>query len=203
MTGHPVTSLLLIRHTEPAVWANGLCHGALDVPLSDDGESHARRVADHLRETPIDAVYSSPLSRAVATAAAVASSHGVEPRLRGDLREIDFGEFEGRTFDEIASSHPDLYARWMRDPTSVRFPGGESYIDLSERATREITRIRREHEGRSVAVVTHGGVIRAVLAEILGVTGPMVFRIDQSWGGMSRVDWIGGEPIIRSSNVVV
>jgi broad specificity phosphatase PhoE len=123
--------------------------------------------------------------------------------LREDLREIDFGVFEGRTFDEIAASHPDVYAEWMREPTSVRFPGGESFVGLSERATREITRIRREHEGGSVSVVTHGGVIRAVLAEILGVVGPTIFRIDQSWGGISRVEWAGGEPIIRSSNVVV
>jgi alpha-ribazole phosphatase len=203
MTGLAVTTLFLIRHTEPAEWAKRLCHGALDVPLSDDGEIHARRIGDHLGEMRIDAVYSSPLSRAVATASAVASPHGLEPMLREDLREIDFGVFEGRTFDEIAASHPDVYAKWMREPTSVRFPGGESFVGLSERATREITRIRREHEGGSVSVVTHGGVIRAVLAEILGVVGPTIFRIDQSWGGISRVEWVGGEPIIRSSNVVV
>ncbi len=203
MTSLPVTTLFLIRHTEPAGWAKGLCHGALDVPLSDDGEIHARRIGDHLGGMRIDAVYSSPLSRAVATASAVASPHGLEPMLREDLREIDFGVFEGRTFDEIAASHPDVYAKWMREPTSVRFPGGESFAGLSERAMREITRIRREHEGGSVSVVTHGGVIRAVLAEILGVVGPTIFRIDQSWGGISRVEWVGGEPIIRSSNVVV
>ncbi len=203
MTSLPVTTLFLIRHTEPAGWAKGLCHGALDVPLSDDGEIHARRIGDHLGGMRIDAVYSSPLSRAVATASAVASPHGLEPMLREDLREIDFGVFEGRTFDEIAASHPDVYAKWMREPTSVRFPGGESFAGLSERAMREITRIRREHEGGSVSVVTHGGVIRAVLAEILGVAGPTIFRIDQSWGGISRVEWVGGEPIIRSSNVVV
>ena len=203
MTALPLTTLFLIRHTEPAEWAKGLCHGALDVPLSDDGEVHARRIGDHLREVRIDAVYSSPLSRAVVTASAVASPHGLEPMLREDLREIDFGAFEGRTFDEIAASHPDLYAQWMSEPTSVRFPGGEGYGDLSARATREITRIRCEHEGGSVSVVTHGGVIRAVLAAILGVAGPMIFRIDQSWGGISRVEWVGEEPIIRSSNVVV
>jgi broad specificity phosphatase PhoE len=90
----------------------------------------------------------------------------------------------------------------MREPTSVRFPGGESFADLSARAMSEIARIRRGHEGGSVAVVTHGGVIRAVLAEILDVTGPMIFRLDQSWGGMSRLEWVGEEPIIRSSNVV-
>jgi alpha-ribazole phosphatase len=203
MTGLPVTTLFLIRHTEPAAWAKGLCHGALDVPLSEDGVIHARRIGDHLREMRIDVVYSSPLNRAAATASAVASPHGLEPMLRPDLKEINFGSFEGRTFDEIAVSHPDLYTQWMREPTSVRFPGGEGFADLRARATREIARIRREHEGGSVVVVTHGGVIRAVLSEVLGMHERFVFRIDQSWGGMSRVEWVGDEPTLRSSNQVV
>jgi len=91
----------------------------------------------------------------------------------------------------------------MREPASVRFPGGECFEDLRERTTSEDTRIRREHEGGSLAVVTHGGVIRAVLAEVLGVDGGMIFRIGQSWGGMSSVEWVGDEPIVRYVNVAV
>ena len=198
-----VTALLLIRHAEPAGWAKQVCHGALDVPLSDNGMIQARRIGDRLQDARLDAVYASPLRRAVATASAVAGPHGLAPVLREDLAEIDFGAFEGRTFDEIAASHPDLYSRWMREPASVRFPGGESFDDLRGRVTSEVTRIRREHESGSVAVVTHGGVIRAVLADIFGVGDRMIFRIDQSWGGMSLVEWVGDEPIVRYVNVAV
>jgi alpha-ribazole phosphatase len=198
-----VTALLLIRHAEPAGWAKQVCHGALDVPLSDNGVIQARRIGDRLQDARLDAVYASPLRRAVATASAVAGSQGLTPVLRKDLAEIDFGALEGRTFEEIAASHPDLYAQWIREPTSVRFPGGESFEDLRGRVTSEVTRIRREHEGGSVAVVTHGGVIRAVLADVLGVGDRMIFRIDQSWGGISLVEWVGGEPIVRYMNVVV
>lgn len=203
MTSPPVTTVLLIRHTEPAGWAKLVCHGALDVPLSDDGLIHARRIGDHLRDVRLDAVYSSPLERALSTAAPVAAPHSVSPKLREALAEIDFGAFEGRTFDEIAASHPDVYARWMREPATVRFPGGESFRDLRARVIDEVTRIRREHDGGSVAVVTHAGVIRAVLAEILRVDGGMIFRIDQSWGGMSSIEWVGDEPVVRSINVAV
>lgn len=203
MTSSPVTALLLIRHCEPAAWAQKVCHGTLDVPLSDDGVIQARSIGDHLRESRLDVVYASPLGRAVATASAVAASHGLAPVLREDLAEIDFGAFEGRTFDEIAASHPDTYARWMRAPASVRFPGGESFDDLRRRAISEVTRILREHEGGSVAAVTHGGIIRAVLADILGVDGGTIFRIGQSWGGMSLVEWVGDEPIVRYINVAV
>ncbi|MGZ5301329.1 MAG: histidine phosphatase family protein [Actinomycetota bacterium] len=198
-----MTTLLLIRHAEPAAWAKQLCHGALDVPLSDEGVIQARCIGDHLRDARLDEVYASPLGRAVATASAVARPHGLTPVLREDLAEIDFGAFEGRTFDEIAASHPDLYRQWMLDPTSVRFPEGETFEDLRARATSEVTRIRREHEDGSVAVVTHGGVIRAVLAEVLDVEEGMIFRIGQSWGGMSLVEWAGDEPIVRYVNVTV
>jgi broad specificity phosphatase PhoE len=203
MTTSPVTALLLIRHTEPAAWSKRVCHGTLDFPLSDDGVVQAGRIGDHLRDARLDALYASPLSRAVATASAVAGPHGLTPVLRADLAEIDFGAFEGKPFDDIAASHPDLYAQWMREPASVRFPGGETFEDLRARATEEVTQIRREHEGDSVAVVTHGGVIRAVLAEVLGVDGGMIFRIGQSWGGMSLVEWVGDEPIVRYLNVTV
>jgi alpha-ribazole phosphatase len=203
MTPSPFAALLLIRHGEPAAWAQKVCHGTLDVPLSDEGVNQARRVADHLRDARLEAVYASPLDRAVATASVVAGSHGLAPVLREDLAEIDFGAFEGRPFDEIAASHPDEYAQWMREPASIRFPGGESFDDLRGRAVSEVTRIRREHESGSVAVVTHGGVIRAVLAEVLGVESGMIFRIGQSWGGLSLVEWVGEEPIVRYVNHTV
>jgi alpha-ribazole phosphatase len=203
MRSSPVTTVLLIRHAEPAAWATHLCHGTLDVPLSDEGVIDARRIADHLRGARFDAVYSSPLGRAVATASAVAGAHGLTAVVRDDLAEIDFGAFEGRAFDEIAASHPDLYARWMREPARVRFPGGESFEDLRARVIEAITRIRRDHEGGSVAVVTHGGVIRAVIADVLRLDAGMIFRIGQSWGGMSLVEWVGDDPIVRSINVAV
>jgi broad specificity phosphatase PhoE len=203
VTSTPTTTMVLIRHAEPAASGMGLCYGALDVPLSEDGVIHAQRIGAHLRDSQLDAVYSGPLSRAVATASAVSESHGLTPVLRRDLSEIDFGAFEGRTFDEIAVSHPELYGRWMREPARVRFPGGESFDDLRGRVCSEIARIRREHRGGSVVVVTHGGPIRALMAELLGLESGLVFRIGQSWGGMTSVEWVGDDPIVRSMNVVV
>jgi broad specificity phosphatase PhoE len=180
-----------------------VCHGTLDVPLSSEGILQAVRISSHLKDAAFDAIYASPRSRAAATAAAVAATHGLEPVIREALAEIDFGSFEGRSFDEIAESHPDVYAQWMSRPASLCFPGGESFSDLRARVTSEIAGIRREHAGGSVAVVTHGGVIRAVLADAMDLNDDAVFRIDQSWGGMTLIEWIGEEPIIRYVNVRV
>src|SRR2546428_425256 len=79
------------------------------------------------------AVYSSPLGRAMATAQPIAAAAGVEPIYVDGLAELDFGAFEGRTFAEIAATDPALYERWMAEPTTVQFPGGESYADLKAR----------------------------------------------------------------------
>ena len=195
--------MFLVRHAESAAWAQQVCHGTLDVPLSSRGVVQAGRISSHLADATLDAVYASPRSRALATAAAVAARHGLEPTVREALAEIDFGSFEGRTFDEIAASHPNLYAQWMGEPASVHFPDGESFSDLRARVTSEIARIRSEHECGSVAVVTHGGVIRAVLADVMGLTDGAIFRIDQSWGGITLIEWIGDEPILRYVNVGV
>jgi alpha-ribazole phosphatase/probable phosphoglycerate mutase len=203
MKSSPATSIFFVRHAESAEWARQVCHGTLDVPLSSGGVEQAVRISSHLEDSTLDAVYVSPRRRAVETAAAVAAKHGLEPVIREALAEIDFGSFEGRTFDEIAESHPSVYAEWMSRPGSMRFPDGESFSDVRARVTSEIARIRRDHEGGSVAVVTHGGVIRAVLAEIMGLNDEAIFRIDQSWGGITLVEWIGDEPILRYVNVGV
>ncbi|MGH2597683.1 MAG: histidine phosphatase family protein [Actinomycetota bacterium] len=203
MTSPPATSMFFVRHAESADWARQVCHGKLDVPLSSRGVAQASRISSHLADATLDAVYASPRSRAIATATAVAARHGLKPLIREALAEIDFGSFEGRTFDEIAAAHPDVYARWMDEPASMHFPDGESFSDLRARVTSEIARIRREHEGGAIAVVTHGGVIRAVLADVMRLNDETIFRIDQSWGGITLVEWIGDEPILRYVNVGV
>lgn len=198
-----ITGILLIRHAQPAGWARGRCYGTLEVPLSAEGRAQSFRLAQHLRTQPLARIYASPRLRALVTARAVAQPHGCDPVVRDDIAEIDFGAFEGRTFDEIAHSHPEVYERWMQDPTSVRFPGGESFDDLRARVTSWVASARKEHEGERVVAVTHGGVIRAVLADAIGVVGRAIFSLDQSHGGMSLIEWIDDQPMIRFMNVVV
>jgi broad specificity phosphatase PhoE len=171
-----VSRLVLVRHCEPEEDARGRCYGSLDVGLSDAGRAHARELATRLSA---EAVWTSPRLRARETAAPLAA----EPIVDDDLRELDFGELEGRTFDEIAESMPDLYREWMETPTRVRFPGGECWADLKERAVRSVARI----EGDAI-VVTHGGVIRAVLSDWLAIPDEAVFRFELGYGGITVVE---------------
>jgi broad specificity phosphatase PhoE len=185
-----VTRLVLVRHCEPEEDMRGRCYGSLDVGLSNEGRAHARELAARVSA---EAVWTSPRLRARETAAQLASS----PLVDEDLRELDFGDFEGRTFDEIAASEPELYRAWMETPTRVRFPGGESYADLKTRALRSLDRI---WSGGDAVVVTHGGVIRAGLAAWLGIPDEWIFRIDVRYGGVTVVERVAGTPIVRMVN---
>jgi alpha-ribazole phosphatase len=188
--------LILIRHAEPQEDARGRCYGSLDIGLSDEGREHARRLASTL-SLDYDAVYTSPRLRAVQTAAPLAPT----PMVVDDLREIDFGELEGRRYEDIERTDPELYRAWMERPTEVRFPGGESFGDLRVRALRAFDAIRSGHE--SSVVVTHGGPIRVGVAAWLGMPDEAIFRLDQSYCGVTIVEWLDGTPIVRLLNADV
>ena len=158
----------------------------------------AARLARTLEGVPFDAVYASPRTRARETAAPLAAVRELEVIVDDDLRELDFGSFEGRTYDEIERSEPALFRAWMETPTAVRFPGGEGYTDLRVRVTRALDAIRRLHG--SALVVTHGGVIRAGLATWLELPEHAIFRLEQSYCGVTVVEWIEETPLLRLLN---
>jgi alpha-ribazole phosphatase len=195
-----MTRVYLVRHGEPAASAHGRCYGSLDVPLSAEGEQQARRLAAAFSAVPLSAVYTSPRTRAVDTAAAIAAVRGLEPVALPALRELDFGELEGRAYDDIAAERPDLYRRWMEAPTTVTFPGGEGYADLRARTVSALAELRRRHGDAAVAVVAHGGVLRAALADALGLADGAIFRLDQAYACVDVVDWIDGAPLVRLVN---
>jgi broad specificity phosphatase PhoE len=197
------TRLVLVRHAAPEDSTAGRCHGRLDVGLSPAGGRQPAALAEALRALPLAAVYASPLRRALETAAPLAAAAGLAPVADEGLVEIDFGELEGMAYDEIARERPELYRRWMEEPTAVAFPGGESYAGLRARVLAAALAIRERHAGETVALVAHGGVVRVVLADALRLADGAVFRLDQSYGGVSAVDWLGGTPLVRVVNAVL
>jgi alpha-ribazole phosphatase len=194
------TRLLLIRHAQPSEEARGRCYGRLDIGLSTRGQRRAQLLARTLDRIPLAAVYSSPASRALETARPLAATHGLAPMVEDALREIDFGELEGRTYDEIRADRPELYHSWMETPTRVEFPGGESYTQLRARAIRARDTIRTRHDGQLAAIVSHGGILRAMLADCLRMPDEAVFRLDQSYGALSIIDWLEDNPLVRVVN---
>jgi alpha-ribazole phosphatase len=190
--------LLLIRHAAPVDDARGRCYGKFDIGLSAEGERQAEALARSLRGERLAVVVSSPARRAIETAIPLAAAQGLDVEIHDDLGELDFGELEGRSYDEIAATDPELYRAWMERPTTVSFPGGESFADLKARALAALDRIRAEHE--AALVVTHGGVLRAGVAAWLAMPDEAIFRLDQRYGGVTIVDWQEGVPLVRQLN---
>jgi alpha-ribazole phosphatase len=195
--------LVLVRHAEPTDDARGRCYGRLDVELSESGREQCRRLAAHLSGEPVAAIVCSPRLRARDTADAIAKPHSLPVTVLDPLRELDFGELEGRTYEEIAASRPELYEQWMTRPTTVRFPGGEGYTDLHARAADAVARLRATYDGRTVVAVTHGGVVRAVLAEALGMPHDRIFGLAVDTASITRVLWYEGVAIVRCLNLSV
>jgi 2,3-bisphosphoglycerate-dependent phosphoglycerate mutase len=156
------TTLLLIRHGETAWNAEHRIQGRLDVPLSTTGMWQTGRLAQRLAGEAIDAIVSSDLARAWMTGAPLADARGLtmvpEPR----LRERVFGIFEGKTLGEIAAEHPDELAAWRARDVNWRVPGGESGAEFIARVLEALHEIVQAQAGRTVAVVTHGGVLDVV-----------------------------------------
>jgi alpha-ribazole phosphatase len=197
------TRLVLVRHAEADASMRGRCYGRLDVGLSPEGRRQARELGAALSDIPLAAVFSSPLARAVGTAAAIAAPHDLVPVVEDGLREMDFGELEGLRYDEIEVERPELFREWMEAPGSVRFPGGEALADLRARVRPTVAAIRQRHEGEAVALVAHSGVVRVVLADALGLADGAMFRLGQAPGGLSVVDWVDGTPVVAVVNAVL
>lgn len=156
------TKLLLIRHGETAWNAEHRIQGQLDIPLSPLGILQAARLADGLANEPIDAVFSSELSRAWLTAAPLAAHHGLEVTPEPRLRERSFGVFEGLTLDEIAARYPAEFAQWRARDLAWHPEGGESGRQLIDRVLSAAADITAAHAGKTIVLVSHGGVLDVV-----------------------------------------
>ena len=162
MGAEAVTTLLLIRHGETAWNAEHRIQGRLDVPLSTTGVWQAARLAERLAGEAIDAVVSSDLARAWMTGVPLADARGLSIAAEPRLRERVFGIFEGKTLDEIAAGHPEEFAAWRARDVDWRIPGGESGTEFIGRVLQAMQEIAGTYAGRTVAVVTHGGVLDVV-----------------------------------------
>ncbi|HEX7166840.1 MAG TPA: histidine phosphatase family protein [Acidimicrobiales bacterium] len=156
--------VLLLRHGESTWNAEGRWQGWADPPLSPRGERQALDAAAHLKDAGLTRVVSSDLVRARRTAEIVAAELGLgDVEVEPDLRERSVGEFQGHTTEEVLARWPECFddARKI-----VRIPGGETFDAAAARAIPALLRIARRHEGETVLVATHGGIVRAIEAHL-------------------------------------
>ncbi len=162
-----MATVLLARHGETDWNAARRWQGHTDRPLTDRGRAQAAALAERLDDTELECVYSSDLTRARETAAAVAERQGVDLRTLPELREVDVGSWAGLTKSEAEARFPEAFARWKAG--YVGWDDGETYEAMAERVTRAALAIAAAHPDEPVLVVSHGGPIRALHAAALGL----------------------------------
>jgi alpha-ribazole phosphatase len=178
-------TLWLIRHGL-ASGGEGRCIGRSDLALADEGRAQIRRLVATVEGVP-DAIYSSDRARARDSAAMLASAWSRAVMADARLRELDFGVWEGRTWEELEREDGARLQQWMRDWVHERPPGGESMVDLRDRVAAWVAEVRERTPDGQVAVVAHAGSIRALLCHLLGLPSEAAFRFRITHGRLSVV----------------
>jgi alpha-ribazole phosphatase len=217
-----VTKIYLIRHGETEGAETKRYKGHIDVPLSGNGIRQMERVAEYisakvrkrgsaevtyelasLRASGISAVYTSDLSRAIKSAEIIAEPHGLKPIVTPELKERNFGAWEGMTFDEIKEKWPDAFNAWAANPLKFSPMGGESTSEARDRAMTAFKEILEGRSGETTAIVSHGGIIRIILCELLGIPLENIFRIDQGYGCLNIIEIYDTYPVVKLINFMV
>lgn len=195
-----ITRLYLIRHGETEENQRGILAGSTDVPLNGNGRSQSMVLAKLARTLPVDAIFASPLQRAVETAIL---AFGKEARIITDssLREFHFGEWEGLHFSDIAKRYPELWKTWVHDWEHTNIPGAEAFTAFAQRVISFSTGLLHSHQGQNLAIVSHGGWIRALLAHLFSGsagTGYWKFKVENAT--VTEVEFAGDLPILTRFN---
>ena len=156
--------LILVRHGETLSNRENRVQGTTDMELSDYGRMQADKLAESLKGEPIERIVSSPLKRAYETAKAISRFHGAIIEADSDLQEMNHGDFENLTIQELKENHISVLRQWENDPASVVMPNGESLHDLQRRAWSAIEGITET--ARNTVVITHNMTIRTILCKI-------------------------------------
>jgi broad specificity phosphatase PhoE len=188
--------LLLVRHAAAALpWGDGRLLGRSDPPLAPEGLEQARGIASFVRAAQPTVCYSSPQFRARQTAEILTGSAKITTKFDDDLREIDFGRWEGKTFAEIAAESPQAVTGWADFSDDFTFPGGERLGDFLTRVGGAADRLARD-PAEVVLAVSHGGVVRAMICHLLGLSPRNYLLFDVRPAACATIDLFDGRGVL-------
>ncbi|MDA8155749.1 MAG: histidine phosphatase family protein [Actinomycetota bacterium] len=205
--------LFLIRHGRTRI--EGRYKGLLNVPLSPEGGKDALSAAKIIKrvlgDQQLDIIYTSSLIRASKTARIISREFPGAGRQKycnvekmDSLRERNFGKWEGLRFDEIANRWPKEFAKWVKDPFKNRPVGGEPTARLKDRVIYALKEINKKTaDGQNIALVSHGGALRVMIARLLGIPYKNLFRVDFAPGGVTLIHMheMGRSPVAAFINL--
>lgn len=193
-----VCRLVLVRHAMAE--GEGRFQGQIDAQLLPEGRRQLPALCRKLSRYKISVAYASDLCRARLTAAFAARRLGVRLEIRPGLREIDFGRWQGLSWEQVLEQSPHLARLWAKQFPHGRVPGGERFSQFKRRIRRELRAIAAANPAQSVLVVTHAGVIRVALASALGMPDRNLFRFAVDPCGLSVIDHFRRGAVVRCVN---
>ena len=196
-----MTCIIFVRHGQTEWNRVERFRGRADVALNETGIAQAEATGTRIaREWQPVAVYSSPLSRAVRTAEAIARHYDLPVHISAGLADIDYGLWQGLTPDEARQRWPEVVEAWYKTPHEVRIPGGESLDTLRVRAMEAVTSLAEQHAGRTIVLVGHTVVNRIILLGVLGLGNEQFWRLRQDTCAINVFEYEDGEFTLVSMN---
>jgi broad specificity phosphatase PhoE len=177
-----MTELILARHGQTEWNVEEVFRGRIDIELNQTGIKQAELLAESLSGLKIEAVYSSPLKRALKTAEAVARRHRLKVEASPGLIDCDFGQWQGLSLREVKDKYEKLYEQWAESPQLVKIPGGESLDGVRERALAVVNGVIAKYSG-AVVLVAHRVVNKVLICALLGLDNSHFWNIRQDVGG--------------------
>ena len=165
------TEIIFVRHGETEANRLNVFRGQLDVKLNENGYKQAEDVAKALSHRNISAVYSSPLQRALETAKIICKYHNQEVKISNGLNNINLGEWQGKSRDDLKKFHPEFWNKWVHDTENVEIPGGETLGQVKDRTVKTVKELIEENRGKTILIVSHRCALKVCLAGLLEIEG--------------------------------
>ena len=159
--------LILVRHGKTICNEKGALSGLTDSVLSETGKLQSQKIADSLKDTNIDKIYTTPFKRTKETISKLAEIKNIKVEESSQLNEINFGDFEGLSFKDIEKNHPEEVQKMIKDGDKYKYPNGESLEDTFIRVKKEIDKIINNNENSTILICSHGGTIRNIISYLL------------------------------------
>lgn len=194
-----MTQIILVRHGETEWNVSEVFRGRCDIGLNEAGVRQAELLADHLIDPKIEAVYSSPLKRALDTAKYMAKRHGLDVTVADGLVDFNYGVWQGLTHQEVKERYRALYEQWLEKPHLAAIPEGESLDEVRKRALGVVDGVISKYSG-TVVLVSHRVVTKVLICSMLGLDTSHFWNIKQDVGAITTFDYDGDRFILIRHN---
>ncbi len=195
-----MTGLYLLRHGETKWNRLSKTQGCVDTDLSEEGLIQGRKLALRLTSENITAIYTSNLKRAYSTAQIIGQTLNIPINILPDLREMNFGRWEGMDIDSIKKKYYDIHRLWISDPRKARIPDAEHLTQVQDRAVKAASGIINSHRGDNIAVVSHGITLKCLIFGLLGMDLKNLSKIRIDNCSITLLKFEGGHYILNYLN---